>query len=246
MTYYLWLATGAAAGGFINGLAGFGTALFALAFWLQVLSPTEAVSMVVIMSVLSGLQGLALVRQSIRDNPVRLSRFVVPGLIGIPAGTKLLAIVSPLTIKLTVAGFLVAFGGFMLVRGNMPKAPRRLPVIDCIVGFIGGVLGGAASLSGVVPTMWCALQTWTKSEQRAVLQPFNVIILAISAVVYAVSGYYSTRSVPVFLFALPITLIFAQVGIWTFKRLTDDQFRRLLVGLMFASGVVIVGKEILF
>jgi uncharacterized membrane protein YfcA len=246
MSYYLWLAAGSAAGGFINGLAGFGTALFALGFWLQILSPSEAVSMVVIMSVVSGLQGVALVRQSIREHPLRLSRFVVPGIIGIPVGTGLLAIVSPLAIKLTVAVFLLAYGGFILMRGGLPKAPRQIPLMDCVVGFIGGILGGAASLSGVVPTMWCALQPWTKSEQRAVLQPFNVLILAIAGGVFAASGYYSSRSVPLILIALPITLVFAQVGIWAFKRMTDDQFRRLLVSLMFVSGLVIVAKELLF
>ncbi|WP_342723507.1 sulfite exporter TauE/SafE family protein [Bradyrhizobium sp. B097] len=245
MSFYLWLAAGSAAGGFINGLAGFGTALFALSFWLQILPPTEAVSMVVIMSVVSGLQGVALVRQSIQDNPVRLSRFLVPGLAGIPVGTNLLAVVNPLTIKLVVATFLISYGGFIMARRGLPRSARQWPVVDCCVGFVGGILGGAASLSGVVPTMWCALQPWTKSEQRAVLQPFNVLILAISAAVFCASGYYSAQTVPLILIALPITLIFAQIGIWTFKRMTDDQFRRLLVGLMFASGVILVAKEVL-
>lgn len=245
MSFYLWLAAGSAAGGFINGLAGFGTALFALGFWLQILPPTEAVSMIVIMSVASGLQGVALVRDSIRENPVRLSRFVVPGLLGIPIGVKLLAIASPLVIKLTVAAFLVAYGGFILRRRNLPRLPRPKPAIDCVVGFMGGILGGAASLSGVLPTIWCTVQPWSKSEQRAVMQPFNVLILAIAATVYAISGYYSSRSVPLILIALPITLVSAQVGIWVFKRLSDDQFRKLLVVLMFVSGLIIVAKEAL-
>lgn len=245
MTFYLWLAAGAAAGGFINGLAGFGTALFALGFLLQILSPAQAVSMVVILSIASGLQGVAVVRKSIRENPIRLSRFVVPGVIGIPIGTKLLGIISPLTIKLTVAVVLIGYSGFTLVRRNLPRSSRQRPMIDCIVGFVGGILGGAASLSGVVPTMWCAFQPWTKSEQRAVIQPFNVLILSISAVVFAASGYYSSQTVLLILTALPITLASAQIGIWAFKRISDDQFRRLLVAAMFVSGVVIVAKQVL-
>ena len=42
--FYLYLIAGALAGGFINGLAGFGTALFALSFWLQILEPGQASS----------------------------------------------------------------------------------------------------------------------------------------------------------------------------------------------------------
>jgi uncharacterized membrane protein YfcA len=245
MNFYIWLAAGSAAGGFVNGLAGFGTALFALGFWLQILPPTEAVSLIVIMSIVSGMQGVALVRKNIRENPVRLSRFVVPGVIGIPIGVKFLAVANPLTIKLTIATFLIAYGGFILVRRDLPRLPRPKPMMDCLVGFVGGILGGAASLSGVLPTIWCTLQPWTKSEQRAVMQPFNVLILSIAAAVYAISGYYSSRSLTLILVALPITLISAQVGIWAFKRLSDDQFRGLIVSLMFLSGLIIVAKEVL-
>ncbi|MHC5804510.1 hypothetical protein ACYTX7_09910, partial [Streptococcus pyogenes] len=52
------LLAGAFAGGFINGLTGFGTALLSLGFWLQIMPPPQAVAIVVVMSVVSGLQGL--------------------------------------------------------------------------------------------------------------------------------------------------------------------------------------------
>ena len=52
-SYSLILFTaGAIAGGFINGLAGFGTALFALGFWLQILPPEQAVFISATMSVI--------------------------------------------------------------------------------------------------------------------------------------------------------------------------------------------------
>jgi uncharacterized membrane protein YfcA len=143
MNFYLWLAAGSAAGGFVNGMAGFGTALFALGFWLQILPPTQAVSLVVIMSVVSGLQGVALVRQSIRENPLRLSRFIVPGIVGIPLGVKFLSIASPFAIKLTVATFLIGYGGFVLIRRDLPRLAQPKPVIDYLIGF------GVASWAGL-------------------------------------------------------------------------------------------------
>lgn len=53
----LYLLLGAAAGGFINGLAGFGTALFALGFFLNIMSPIQAVAIVFLLSVTRGLVG---------------------------------------------------------------------------------------------------------------------------------------------------------------------------------------------
>jgi len=46
--------------------------------------------------------------------------------------------------------------------------------------------------------------------------------------------------------ALPVTLVFAQIGIAIFKRLTDDQFRRLVIALMFVSGVVLMMRELIW
>ena len=50
---------------------------------------------------------------------------------------------------------------------------------DMLTGFAGGVLGSTAGLSGALPTIWSSLHGWNKYEQRALLQPFNVIILGI-------------------------------------------------------------------
>src|SRR5271154_728159 len=47
------LATGALAGGFVSGLAGFGTGLVALGIWLYVFPPSVAVPLVLICSVVS-------------------------------------------------------------------------------------------------------------------------------------------------------------------------------------------------
>ena len=88
--FLLVLLTGALAGGFINGLAGFGTALFALSFWLQTLPAKQAVTMAVIMSVISGVQGMWIVRHDVQKQPRRLARFLVPGLLGVPLGIVLL------------------------------------------------------------------------------------------------------------------------------------------------------------
>jgi uncharacterized protein len=52
LTYAL-LIFGALAGGFVSGLAGFGTALVVLGIWLYVLPPTVAVPLVLICSVVA-------------------------------------------------------------------------------------------------------------------------------------------------------------------------------------------------
>lgn len=238
------LLAGAVSGGFINGLAGFGTALFALGFWLQVMPPQQAVAVAVVLSVTTGLQGLWVVRHSLAGKPRRTLRFLLPALAGVPLGTAALAVLDAGTLKLVIASFLILYGGFFTLRRSLPKFDRPTPVMDSVVGLAGGILGGAASLSGALPTMWCAMRPWPKEETRAVLQPFNVLVLALAAATYAWTGAYTRETLVFVAIALPAAVLAAQGGIAVFKRLDDGLFRRLLIALMFLSGALLALREL--
>lgn len=241
----LTLLAGAAAGGFINGLAGFGTALLSLGIWLQVMPPWQAVSIVAAMSVVSGLQSIWIIRRDLRGGTGRLARFLLPAFVGIPLGSAALSLISAAALKLVIAGFMLLYGAFFALRRTLPQIDRPMPIADSVVGFLGGVLGGAASLSGALPTMWCTMRPWTKGETSAVLRPYNVVILGIATVLFAWQGYYSRDTLILMAIALPATLISSQIGIAVFRRLTDHQFRWLLVWLLFASGALLTLRELI-
>lgn len=237
------LIAGAAAGGFINGLAGFGTALFALGFFLQIMDPVQAVAVVVALSVISGLQGIWVVRQTMLSEKRRLMRFLLPALAGIPLGVSALSYLEPQSLKIVIGFFLVLYGGFFSLRKTLPRIEGARPRTDMTIGFAGGVLGGAAALSGALPTMWCSMRNWTKAETRAVLQPFNVAVLSITALMFIVQGAYTRESLIFIAVAVPVTMLMAQIGIAVFRHVRDDHFRRLLIVLTFVSGAILLGRE---
>ena len=238
----LFLA-GAACGGFINGLAGFGTALLSLSFWLQILPAWQAVTIVAAMSVISGVQSLWLIRRDLAGGIHRLPRFLLPALIGIPLGAAALNVVNAAVLKLFIAGFMLLYGAFFTLRRSLPHIASEKPMWDAVIGFLGGVLGGSASLSGVLPTMWCAMQPWSKGDTSVVLRCYNVSVLGITIGVFAYRGYFSQQTLTLVAMALPVTLVFSQIGIAVFKRLSDHQFRRLLVWMLFASGIMLALNE---
>ena len=241
----LSLIAGAAAGGFINGLAGFGTALLSLSIWLQVLPPWQAVAMAAVMSVVSGVQGVWTVRHDVRHGTRRLCRFLIPAVASLPLGILSLGVLNASMLKLVIAGSMLLYGVLFSFRRTALRIEKPMPLGDVLIGFSGGFLGGAASLSGVLPTMWCAMQPWTKGETSAVLRPFNMVILAIAITMFAWHGFYSRETLIMMAIALPATIISAQFGIAVFKRLTDQQFRQLLVWVLFASGILMAGHELL-
>jgi uncharacterized membrane protein YfcA len=105
---------GALAGGFVSGLAGFGTGLVALGIWLHALPPAAAASLVVACSVIAQSLTLRAIWHAVR--PARVLPFVVPGLLGVPVGTALLRHLDPDAFKLATGLLLIAFSAFLLLR----------------------------------------------------------------------------------------------------------------------------------
>jgi uncharacterized membrane protein YfcA len=240
----VFLLLGAVAGGFINGLSGTGTALFALGFYLAILQPVTAVAIVAFMAILAGLQGLWLVRAEIFARPKRLLRFVVPGLIGVPFGVMLLAIVDATVLRYAIATLLIVYGIYFGFRAGLPTFSRSTPVADSCIGLTGGVLGGSAAVSGAIPALWLALRPWPKAETRAVLQPYNFAILGTTVCILVFKGAYDATALKALAVTIPAGLVAAQVGIFVFGKLTNSGFRRLLILLNLAMGVGILISEL--
>lgn len=229
---------GAFAGGFVSGLAGFGTGLVALGFWLYVIGPAPAATLVAVCSVASQVQTIPAVWHAIERG--RALPMVLCGLIGVPVGTLLLARIDPTLFRLSIGLLLVAFSAFMLV------APHRRPVgwggawADGVVGFAGGMLGGATGLSGPLPTAWATLRGWSKDAARGVFQVFNLVVLAAVVISHVVSGLFTAEVGWLVLIAAPGTLIGSQLGVRAYRRLSDRRFRDVVLGLLGVSGLALI------
>lgn len=70
-----------------------------------------------------------------------LLRFLIPALVGIPIGLQLLSHISSSLLTILIAFFLITYGGFFTFKTHLPNLTRDTPVLDSVVGLIGGVLG---------------------------------------------------------------------------------------------------------
>lgn len=233
---------GALAGGFVNGLTGFGTAIVAMGLWLYAVSPPVAASLAIICSVVSQVQTLPMIWRVI-DWP-RVLPFVVPGLLGVPIGTWLLAQIDPRTFKIVVGFFLVTYSAYALARRS-PQIGRPIggSVADGAVGFGGGILGGLAGLSGVLPVVWTDVRGWSKEQRRMVLQTFNLSILAVALVSHALSGLLTPQVGWAAAAALPGTIAGSWAGSFIYRRLGDRGFQRIVMALIFASGAMLIATS---
>ncbi len=229
---------GGFAGGFITGLSGFGTALVALSFWLFVIDPVTAATLVAICSVVAQAQNLPAVWHAVEGR--RVGPMVAAGLLGVPVGTMLLSRLDPHEFRLSLGVLLIVFSGFMLLGRHQPRIAWGGRVADAAIGFGGGILGGFAGLSGPLPTVWATLRGWSKDERRGVFQVFNLAILAAVVLWHTVRGLLTAEILWLAAVALPGTMLGAWFGVRAYSRLSDRHFHRVVLCLLGLSGVALV------
>ena len=239
---YAILLFGALAGGFVSGLAGFGTALMALGIWLYVLPPSLAVPLVLICSVSSQISTLPSMWRVI---DFKLARpFVIGGLAGMPIGALLVARADPHNFKLSVGAMLLVFpAALFFIRKPMALRFGGKPA-DAAVGFAGGILGGLAGLSGPLPTLWASVRGWSKDQRRGVFQIFNGTVLSAALIMQAASGFVKLNVLWLVMLAMPGTLIGARIGMRTYHALNDRNFYDVVLALLFLSGLGLVWSSI--
>jgi uncharacterized membrane protein YfcA len=239
---YAILLSGALAGGFVSGLAGFGTALMALGVWLWVLPPAIAVPLVLICSVIAQLSTLRSIWKSIDFSLVW--PFVIGGLIGVPLGTRLIAHADPKVFKLTVGIFLLIFPTALYFQRRQFAITFGGKAADGAIGFMGGILGGLAGLSGPLPILWASVRGWSKEERRGIFQIFNGTVLAAALAVQIATGFVKTEVYWLALIAFPGTIIGAWIGARIYHALSDRHFGDIVLGLLFLSGLGLVWSSI--
>jgi uncharacterized membrane protein YfcA len=231
------LAIGALCGGFVSGLAGFGTGLVALGFWLHVVNPVVAAALVVICSVVGQVQSLYTLRHAVTWH--RIWPFLIGGVLGVPLGVAALRFLDPKTLKVFLGALLMGYAGITLGFRRFPTTSWGGRVADGLIGCGGGALGGVAGLSGPLPTIWCGLRGWNADAQRGVYQPFNLFILATVLCAYLTQGILTEQVWGFAFVCLPATILGTYLGIRMYGRVNERQFRVLVLWLLLVSGIVL-------
>lgn len=229
--------------GFTTGFAGFGTGLVASGLWFHALPAPMVPPLVALASVAGQLVGVVTVRKSV-DWP-RMLPFLIGGVLGIPIGVAALAAVSPFLLRTSVGAFLIVYSLYQLIG----KRPREIgawggKLADGVVGVVGGFLGGFAGLSAPAPLVWLQLRGGDSSSQRAVYQPFNLIVLLIASAAMAIDGQIGKPLIAIALVCLPATMVGAWIGARAYVGVSPRTFQRIVLCLLLASGCILMGQAL--
>jgi uncharacterized protein len=226
---------GAFAGALASGFAGFAFGATSLSIWAHTLSPLVLAQLVVACSLFAQLLTLPGIWRSI-DLKAALP-FIAFGLIGSPVGASILHLMDPYWFRKIAGVLLIGYVTSVLIVGRLPRLKSAPRWSMYLVGFGGGVMGGFAGLSGILPTIWCSLMKWSKDRQRATFQIFNIAMHVMTLCVYSVQGKMKADLVSPLVLTVPIMLAGSYLGFYLYRRVDETQFKNGLLLLLAVSGV---------
>ena len=239
---YLLVALGAIVAGFVQGLSGFAFGMVATSFWAWGLEPRLAATLSVFGALVGQLVAVFTVRRGF--NLRLLLPFVLGGLAGIPLGVMVLPQLDMDWFKALLGGFLALWCPVMLMVRSLPPVRVGGRIGDAIAGMAGGVLSGIGGFAGSVPTLWSTLRGFGKDEQRAVIQNFNLAMLAVTMATYVGSGLVSRQMLPYFAIVAPAMLVPTLLGARVYIGVSELRFRQLVLGLLTASGIALLASSL--
>ncbi|MCX5469575.1 sulfite exporter TauE/SafE family protein [Acinetobacter nematophilus] len=234
MTWFIFIL-GAMLAGFIQGLTGFAFALIAMSFWVWVLPPQLAAPLVVFASLWSHLIALGREQKHTFSFSLLLP-YLIAGLIGVPLGTYLLHMIDGNSFKTLLGLFLVIWCPIMLFAPEFPRIQAFGKLADGCIGFLGGVLGGLGGFCGAAPSAWVMLKNLPKAQQRYILRHFNFAIQLFTILVYCYQGAIQSLHLPYLALIIVTVSIPAMMGAQMFYKISELQFKRIVLSLLFSSG----------
>ena len=225
----------------VSSIAGFAfSALAGSALAYLKVDPLHAVQSMVLWSTASQLYAVWKIRESIRWSP--LWPMIAAGTVTVPLGVWLLRHVDVSFYALGLGVFLTAYGSYTVMR----RENRVLcgnAWVDAATGALGGITGGLAGFPGSFVTIWCSMRGWDKLRQRAVYQPY---ILVMQLVTTACLQWQAPAHVDVAqdLTFVPFALLGAIGGLALFRRMSNKQFHGAVSLLLVASGIGLLARAL--
>ena len=207
-----------------------GAVLFHLA-----IDPVQAVEIMMLCSVANQAAMVWALRRAVDWRG--LAVFLVGGALGLPGGVWLLLHADRGVYTHALGIFLLLYGTYMLLRRPVVLGWQH-PVLDGVVGVLGGITGGAVGFPGAFVTIWCAMKSWDKNRQRALFQPF-ILVMQVAALLTLglVHDTSSGHGVDLGdLLCVPGSLLGTAMGLLCYRALSDLHFARAINLLLIVSG----------
>ena len=229
-------------GGFVHGVTSIGGGMIAMPVVTFLTTPRDAI----LISCLTGfIMPLALAIIYRRHILWREVIFLALGCIpGIPAGLVLLTTVSGPVLLFGVGVMLIFFVSWQYLSRRMRPALPYKPLYAFIAGVAGAFLTSCTSLGGPVLAVYAAFRGWEKENALASTSMyFNFLNVGLIFGQWH-AGLYSESLIGAVSVSLPSAVLGVLISIPVVRRMPQQAFRKLLLGMILLSGLVLIYRSI--
>jgi uncharacterized protein len=215
-----------------QAVSGFGFALIGTPLVAVLAGPKEAVVGLTMIGVLLVAQLSARGRGHV-DRPT-VGVVTVSAIVGMPLGLLVLVRADDRVLTVVIAIAVIAFS-LLLWRGARVPAGRAT---DATAGFIAGILSTSTGTSGPPIVIALSAKGLEPAVFRATISAIFLVQGSVALVLFALGEQVTRDALSVALAGLPGVLVGSIVGERGFRRLDTPTFRRVVLGMLFLSGLV--------
>ena len=216
---------------FVQKISGFGFGLIVVPLLSLFLAPQEGV----IIATLLAMYTTAAQAWSEREHcDTSVAHRVFAGAcVGMPLGLVVFVIGTANQLRLAV-GVVVIIAAILLVRGvTLDHASRR---DEFVLGAVSGVLNTSVSTNGPPLVFLFQARGYEPHVFRGTISRVFVYSNAVSLSMFVVAGKVRHDAALAALVSVPVVLVTQWLGSRVAPAVRGERFRRLVLGLMFASG----------
>jgi uncharacterized membrane protein YfcA len=225
----------------VGTIGGFGSSLFFVplaGFFFEV---KTVLGITAVFHVFSNISKLIIFRKSI-DWKVALA-FGVPSVIMVILGAWLTTVVSFRYDQILLAVFLIVFSLVLLLRPNLKL--QATTATSTIGGGLAGFLAGFIGTGGAVRGLCMAAYDLEKNLFVGTSAAIDMGVDLSRAVIYAESGYVTASNFPLLGALLVVSVVGSYTGKLILQKIEQEAFKKIVLGLVLAVGIVMLIKSIL-
>jgi uncharacterized membrane protein YfcA len=219
---------------FVQSVSGFGSALVTMAFLPLVIGIRAASPLFAICVV--PLEIILLIRFRQELSLHEIWKLALASIVGVPFGVILLKLVSERTTLSVLGVALIGYSVYALMGKRLPRSNHfSLP---WLVGFLGGMLGGAYNTAGPPVILYADTQGWQPERFKSNLQGFFIINSIQVLIGHYLAGNYQHDVLCWLPYAIPAILAGWLAGTLLDKHIPLLIFRRIVLMLLILMGLV--------
>jgi uncharacterized protein len=226
----------------VRGMSGFGTSLVAIPLLVFLMPIHAAVPMMTLLglcvTIMLGIRDRSHVRWD------ELWRLLPPTLVGVFAGISLFSVLDPRFMHKLLGGFITTYAVYMIaaqyVRTQFSKCSSLWAYPTSFASsFVDSMFGGGG---GPLVVIYMHRRGYGPVVFRATLAVLWLVELVVRVGGYSVGGYYNRTVLLMSLVFLPVMFLGFRVGETISRRMSQQNFTRLIAVVLLASGISLLAK----